>query len=257
MTVILVILAGEISPKPALTMKKFTLLLFIASVSVSAQMNCTNAYASASYALAHAKRALSADNFDHQRYYAERALVAFEKTEQLAAECGCEESHSPIYKGQENLDKAIDPKDWEMGRYYTKKAVANAHDVLTALDICSSGKTSEMIAEVAEDSADSDASVKDPEELQAQQTLKRVTELTFFEFEKSVKEIASLLGCGKAIDLLGNKTFKSEEALESESLETTRQYYLQQSIALQKKALDALSGCANAGAQDTSMESKP
>ena len=220
-------------------------------------MNCTNAYSSASYALAHAKRALSADNFDHQRYYAERALIAFEKTEQLAADCGCEESHSPIYKGQENLDKAIDPKDWEMGRYYTKKAVANAHDVLAALDLCSSGKPAETIAEAITEGPESDAYVKNPEELQAQQTLKRVTELTFFEFEKSVKELAAILGCGQDVDLLGNKTFKSEEELESESLETTRQYYIQQSIALQKQALDALSECSGVSGQDAIMESKP
>ena len=238
-------------------MKKFTLLLCIACATGSAQMNCTNAYASAGYALAHAKRALSADNFDHQRYYAERALAAFEKTEQLASECGCEASQNHIYKGEENLDKAIDPKDWEMGRYYTKKALANAQDVITALDVCSSGKTSEMIADAAVASSASEEDIKNPEELQAQQTLKRVTELTFLEFEKSVREMASILGCGQTIELLRNKTFKSEEALENESLEATRQYYLQQSVALQKQALDALSECADASGRDTSMESKP
>jgi hypothetical protein len=121
-------------------MKNSTLFIVFLITTFAVKANCTNAYSSASYALAHAKKAMSSNNFDHQRYYAERALTAFEKTQSLTEDCGCEASSESIFNGIDNLTKAIDPKDWEMGRYYTKKAVANAQDLLVALDLCTSGE---------------------------------------------------------------------------------------------------------------------
>ena len=102
----------------------------------SARAQCTNAYSTATYALAHTKKSLSSDNFDHQKLYAERAIESFEKDRELIKDCGCKESLLPIEKGLDNLYKAVDPKDWDEGRYYTKKALENAHELISTLEIC-------------------------------------------------------------------------------------------------------------------------
>jgi len=235
-------------------MKNFTLLIICLLCTIGLKADCTNAYSSASYALAHAKKALSADNFDHQRYYAERALEAFEKTQAMTADCGCDASSDPIFKGIENLKKAIDPKDWEMGRYYTKKAVANAHELLAALDRCTSGAEAEDLGtETFDESEDATGeTLKNPEELEAQQNLKRLAELTIYEFEKSIRELAELLGCDVAQNLEEELDERSEEALKAESLEETREFYREQTIAIQRRALQALQDCTgNAGDQAT------
>jgi len=222
--------------------------------------DCTNAYSSASYALAHAKRALSSDNFDHQRYYAERALAAFEKTQAMTADCGCDASRQPILEGIDNLQKAIDPKDWEMGRYYTKKAVANAHDLLAALDLCTSGADAtplETDSSFASTEEEAEETLKNPEELEAQLSLKRLAEITIYEFEKSIRELAGMLGCEEAQNLNQSLAEKTEDDLKAESLEETRDFYRKQTITIEERALKALKGCAEGGSEAAAVESKP
>lgn len=213
-------------------------------LTIAAKANCTNAYSSASYALAHAKKAMSADNFDHQRYYAERALIAFEKTQAMTEECGCETSDTYIYNGIDNLTKAVDPKDWEMGRYYTKKAVADAQDLLVALDLCTSGEGSTFPDEATLQYSEPEEDFKNPEELEAQLALKRMAEITMFEFEKSVRELARLLSCQDELDFNQILEEKTEEALQKESLEETKEFYRKQTVSLQLRALDAIKACS-------------
>lgn len=113
-----------------------TLIGLIASPSSST--SCEDAYTSASYGLSHVKKAFKAHNFDHQKYYAGRALEALEKTESLMGECGCGGAIDAIEEGVENLEEAMDPADWKMGRYYSKKAMENTYSLLENLDLCSS-----------------------------------------------------------------------------------------------------------------------
>ena len=238
-------------------MKNYTFLFILLFAASSAKADCTDAYASASYALSHAKQGLSANNFDHQRYYAERSLEAFEKTQGLTENCGCNASREPIWNGMVNLRKAIDPKDWEMGRFYTKKALANAQELLTALDLCTSGQDTvgDVLAYTEPEGAGED--YKDPTELEAQLNLKRMAELTIFEFEKSVKELAGLLGCEEALRLNQSLAEKTEASLQEESLEQTREFYRKQALGIQKRTLSALQQCAGvAGVEQASASGK-
>ena len=109
----------------------FTLIL----TTLWASAKCDNTYTSASYALSHTKKSISAKNFDHQKYYAYKALEALEKAKRLIETCGCDKAVDPILDGIEHLEKASDPKDFEMGRYYTKKAFGDIQDLINQLDI--------------------------------------------------------------------------------------------------------------------------
>ncbi|TRZ43716.1 hypothetical protein [Robertkochia solimangrovi] len=124
-------------------MKKILpLIFFLLAISQWGKAQCSTAYSSATYALAHTKKSFKADNFDHQKYYAERALEAFEKTKEQVTACGCDNALTPIIDGIDNLSQAVDPEDWEAGRFYVQKALDNARDLINEMDICTSAQTS-------------------------------------------------------------------------------------------------------------------
>lgn len=114
---------------------KFLLSFTFILTTLLVSAKCDNTYTSASYALNHAKKSFSSKNFDHQKYYAYKALEALEKAKKLIDICGCDKAVDPILDGIENLEKASDPKDFEMGRYYTKRAFADIQDLINQLDI--------------------------------------------------------------------------------------------------------------------------
>jgi len=121
-------------------MKPNFLLLFVfMSATLFASTKCDNTYSSASYALNHAKKSFSSKNFDHQKYYAYKALEALEKVKNQIEVCGCNKAMDPILDGIENLEKASDPKDFKMGRYYTKKAFGDIQNLISELDMYTQG----------------------------------------------------------------------------------------------------------------------
>lgn len=118
-------------------MRKFTLFITLLLLTLQAGFaQCTTAYSAASYALAHTKRALKADNFDHQMLYAQRGVEAMEKAKGLIEDCGCQGALNQLVLGQDNLSKAIEPADWEAGRYYTQIALAHVKSMMGELDLC-------------------------------------------------------------------------------------------------------------------------
>ena len=88
---------------------------------VSFYGQCDNFYSKVTYALNHTKKGMSATNFEHQMYYAERALTAVEKGKAFTEGCDCEKAEDKTLDVMETLDKAIEPIDWEAGRFFTKK----------------------------------------------------------------------------------------------------------------------------------------
>ena len=123
-------------------------LLFTSLVSYSNE-SCDNLYSKVTYALSHAKKAMVATNFEHQMYYAERALTAMEKAETYRIACGCANIEENTYQIQENLKKAIEPIDWEAGKFFTNKSKGLINDLITILDECSTAEyvTQETIEE--------------------------------------------------------------------------------------------------------------
>jgi hypothetical protein len=71
-----------------------------------------------------------------------------------------------------------------------------------------------------------------------------MSEITLSEFEKKIGELASVLGCHEVSELLAGRALKSEEELKGESLETTRTFYRDQTITIQKALLQALLKCS-------------
>ena len=56
----------------------FVVMAFLFAIQATYSNQCDNFYAKVTYALSHGKKAMEATNFEHQMYYAERALTALE-----------------------------------------------------------------------------------------------------------------------------------------------------------------------------------
>ena len=119
-------------------MKNLTLVVLFVLLSNYGISQCTSAYSQASYALAHTKKSLSSDHFDHQKYYAGRAIEALEKAKTLVESCGCNEATSSIIDALDNMTQAEDPVDWEAGRFYAKHGYEYLQTLMSKLDICTS-----------------------------------------------------------------------------------------------------------------------
>jgi hypothetical protein len=83
-------------------------------------------------------------------YYAERALQMMEQAKGNISACGCANSEEKNYQAIQSLDKAISPYDWEAGRFYSKKALAEIQELITALDLCSNEAYEEPVLEQQE-----------------------------------------------------------------------------------------------------------
>ncbi len=230
-------------------MAKWLFYVLLLSVVSTSYADCLNAYSNASYTLSHAKKSLESHNFDHQQYYAERALDALEKTRLLVGQCGCDASLNSIQNGIDNLRKSLDPKDWEMGRYFTKKAVADAQMLMTTLDSCTGGlqvpqQDPEMETAGIEEGPVGNE-IKPSGELKAQLQLKRIAEITLVEFTQKCRELGEITGCGSVPAFAGNFLTRSDEELENETLEATRKFYMQQYMNLQNEALLVLKKCSS------------
>ncbi len=233
---------------------KINLLLIVCLLfQLSVSANCTNAYASASYSLSHTKKSLGANNFEHQQYSASRALEAFEKAKELVAACGCETSMDAILDGIKNLEDSLDAADWDMGRYYAKRAFGNAQDLLDRLDVCSSSdpaKTSEDInynvSDTAIDGEDTRSMQVENEadDLEKKLNFQRLSEINISELEKVIHELALLFECDKALNIMNSRKNRTEEDVKMESLSKTKAHYISQTVSIHNKALFALLECS-------------
>lgn len=228
-------------------------LLFIVSLlfQINVSANCADAYASASYSLSHTKKSLNANNFDHQQYSASRALEAFEKSKELVENCGCESSMNAILDGIENLESSLEAADWDMGRYYAKRALANAQDLLGFLDMCSSNNPEETTEDPynVEDEAVEGATMNvlvesETDDLERKIDFQRLAKINISELESAIRELALLFECDKALNIMNSRKDRTEEDLKVESFAATKAHYVSQTVSIHNKALFALLECS-------------
>tara|TARA_R110002020_G_scaffold21009_1_gene71131 strand:- start:102057 stop:102863 length:807 start_codon:yes stop_codon:yes gene_type:complete len=264
--------------------KKCTLILLLSITAQRSLANCGEAYSQATYALNHTKKSLEANNYDHQMYYADRAIEALEKTRSMTETCGCDTTMDYILNGLGDLKKSADPEDWEEGRYFAKKALAEIHSLINAYDICTSKSTINYTSDTTPEGA-ADLS-QAGEDLKLQQQNLEIAQQKLLEQQREIEEkiekqrlLAAQLQRNRELELeeqmklkrfaenslrelemslkelatvfgcadsgsLKPLTFKSESSLNAENLETTRKYYAEQAISLQNGYLELMKKCS-------------
>lgn len=118
----------------------FVLFAFFCVYAFPKENNCELAYSTATYALSHAKKALKANNFDHQKYSSSKALASYEKIAEYVTDCKCDTFSEKISETIEDAKKAAVPKDWDRGRYYSKKVYNSTQDLIGLMDECLSAE---------------------------------------------------------------------------------------------------------------------
>ncbi|SHJ01828.1 hypothetical protein SAMN04487911_109103 [Arenibacter nanhaiticus] len=116
------------------------LCAFFCTYTLPKKSNCELAYSTATYALMHAKKALKANNFDHQKYASSKALASYEKIVEYLTDCKCDNLSDKVAENIEDAKKASDPVDWDRGRYYSKKVYNSTQDLIGLMDECFSAE---------------------------------------------------------------------------------------------------------------------
>lgn len=206
---------------------KTTIFLWSLLICFSAnafQTDCDNAHSSASYVIFHTNKSLKANNFDHQRYYAERAIEALEKTQGFVENCGCEKAKVNIDLGLESLKKGADPDDWDKGRYYTKKAYAEVQNLIVAIEECNSGTVTSSYSDTAylQGASENNETLAEEQKILEQQ---QQLEAKKRQLEEEQRRLAAELDAQRKL---------------KEKMEVERQREMQQQIKLKVKAEQAL-----------------
>ncbi|NER11117.1 hypothetical protein SAMN06265375_104104 [Muriicola jejuensis] len=231
-------------------MKKTIFLLAMTLCYAAGFANCTNAYASAGYSLSHAKKSMEANNFEHQQYYAERALSALEKARDENETCGCPKAGDPILNGIENLKTALSQDKWDNGRYFTKRALEDVEKVLYNLDMCALDEEPQQSAAPQESLTLSgsgpsmDDESPNSEEWDTKLSIRQTAEDELANIQKSIEKLAAVFECERARQIVMDRKTKTDEDLQAESVYSIRSFYMSQVVALHNKALFALLECS-------------
>lgn len=110
-----------------------------------AQSSCDEAFSAASYSIAHTENAYEATNMEHVQEWSEKALETFSEVESITIDCDCNEAADYAYKGYSAAEKCLDQSTWEEARYYSKKAMQNARQMMSALSLCSNMSVDEIL----------------------------------------------------------------------------------------------------------------
>ena len=73
---------------------------------------------------------------------------------------------------------------------------------------------------------------------------KQKAETDLADLERSIRELATLFECEKALKILKERNSKTEEELRSEGLDEVKAFYMSQVVSLHNKALFAMLECS-------------
>ena len=221
--------------------KSYVLFVLVCSFAINTSLSnkCDNFYAKVTYGLNHTKSALSATTFEHQTYYAERALKALEKSKAFMEECGCTKSKDKTLDAMEALNKAKNPVDWDAGRYFSKKSKGLITELITILDECTLGMPQTV---VVEDNAESTIENEAYANTGANEQISMETEMIKIFNRHSSDRLKTTQ---KAIDQLVtlSKSFvydPTKEKSDPNSLEAYQKAYMTEAKKLLEEGLKAL-----------------
>lgn len=224
------------------------LVAFLFAINATFSQDCDNYYSKVTYALNHCKKAMEATNFEHQMYYAERALTALEKADEFKGDCDCKKAYDKSFDTKQTLDKAIEPTDWEAGRFFTKKALGQIHEIITFLDECTIGASSSITiadsgATTLEHQARADENTSDDNTVATSDNSMELEMIKVFEkhatdkLSTAEKAVAQLVELSKTIG-----TNPDGDAVEANSLASHQQAYLEKAKKILEEGIKNLGG---------------
>lgn len=98
------------------------------------------------YAYNNAKTSLKANNMTHLKFYANKALEAFERVHGILGECHCESVEFYTYESIQKLNKVPSIEKMHDAQYFVGKAKEYALKIITALDYCTASNEGVTLA---------------------------------------------------------------------------------------------------------------
>ena len=223
------------------------LVAFFFAINATFSQQCDNYYSKVTYALNHCKKAMEATNFEHQMYYAERALTALEKADEFKGDCVCKKAYDKAYDTKKTLDKAIEPVDWEAGRFFTKKALAQINELITFLDECTLGtSTTVTIADsdtaTSEYQAHTDDSSDESVTVATSDNSMELEMIKIFEKHSSDKLRAAEQAIAQLVELSKTIGTNPTESDDPNSLASHQQAYLKKAKKILEEGIKNLGG---------------
>lgn len=264
-------------------MKRIAVILFLVCFisQVNAQDLYEDALTAASYAYSHSKKAHGANNVFHTQEYADKAIEAFEKVEDLTDQCGCKDANETAYEAKTNMVSSLEQDTYERSRYYAKQAKELSPKLLEQLTDCqvNSGSYAEDVAVADEEEiaiASEEVSRRKQEleeqkrqlEIEQQKLQQQIAEQQkaqeafeaqrAAEFEKQsavkVKAEQALKKLESALQELsiafddesnfesGKDYVRTENDLQNETLSDTKNFYVNRAKELTKSAMQQFAG---------------
>ncbi|SEM10496.1 hypothetical protein SAMN04487910_4111 [Aquimarina amphilecti] len=175
-------------------MKRIASILFL--LCFIPQANAQNLYedalTAASYAYSHSKKAHGANNVFHTQEYADKAIEALEKVEELADKCGCTDANETAYEAKTNMVSSLDQDTYERSRYYAKQAKDLGPKLLEQLTDCqaNNGSSESYVVDAASDEEEEAIAVASEEVAQKQRELAEQRRQLEIEQQKLQQQIA-------------------------------------------------------------------
>ncbi|MDY8138313.1 hypothetical protein [Aquimarina sp. 2201CG5-10] len=265
-------------------MKKFSLILFLSCLvpQINAQDLYEDALTAASYAYSHSKKAHGANNVFHTQEYADKAIEAFQKVEDLADQCGCKEANETAYQAKTDMESSLAQDTYERSRYFAKRAKDLGSKVLEQLTICQDNGSpySEDTASLDEEGiaeATAEVSLKQQEleekrrqleieqrkleqqiaeqnkrqaefearraaELKEQALIKNKAEQALHKLENALQELSVVINDKESVFESQKDYVRSDVELQNESLDDTKTFYVNRAKELTRTAMQQFAG---------------
>ncbi|MEW7279238.1 hypothetical protein ABW636_11650 [Aquimarina sp. 2201CG1-2-11] len=256
-------------------MKKIVIIIvFLCSIpKINAQDVYSDAITAASYAYSHSKKAHGANNVYHTQEYADKAIEAFEKVETLSDQCNCTEANETAYQARVDMESSLEQDTYERSRYFAKRAKELGAKVLEQLTTCqavagnySDSSEESDLADATQEVADKQKELEEKRrqlEIEQQKLEQQIAEQNRMKAEFEARRAEELkkqsevkLKAEQALDklqnalqelsvVLNNKSefgvpadyVRSEKELKNESLDDTKNFYVNRAKELTKTAM--------------------
>ncbi|WP_461304157.1 hypothetical protein [Aureisphaera sp.] len=251
-----------------------TLIVAIFSLFISKDTNdCEVAYQGVTLSYQHVKKSMEANNLDHIKQYADRARISLENSQAMLKNCGCNEAENESYIALEHLEKALEKETFERSRYHASKAKVSSQLVLNLLDECGENgllstineeeetllsQEEQLLAQqkrLMEEQKKIEEQIKKQKELQqrlenekkeklAQQlTIKSEAEASLSELKSALIKVTQSLNCPTEDYSKLSSFYRSEEILETETIQATRLFYAQKTEEMVQMLLNTMEKC--------------
>ena len=241
----------------------FSIIFFVYFFSYS-QSGCSNAQAHIVYAYNNAKNSLDANNITHLKFYANKALEAFERVQSVLGTCDCEGVENYTFESIQKLNKVPAIDKMHDAQYFVGKAKEYAQQIITTLDYCTASEEGVTLASYNELSELEKEQLKlkqQQESLQKQQEAlkhqlaKQKEEELFIEkqqliiksqaaIEKNIEAYNALLSACKCdTAFLDNSKKDNQSELISKSVDEIKTHYIKSIKDLTSNYINMLSTC--------------